>query len=158
MYLGIDLGTSGVKVVLIDDAQAVLETGHATLGVQTPRPGWSEQTPQDWIDATHAAIADLNQPLDKVAGIGLSGQMHGAVCLDASDNVLRPAILWNDGRAADEAVALDADPRFHDITGNLVFAGFTAPKLVWMQQHEPCLLYTSPSPRDLSTSRMPSSA
>lgn len=139
MYLGIDLGTSGVKVVLIDDAQAVLETGHATLGVQTPRPGWSEQTPQDWIDATRAAIADLNQPLDKVAGIGLSGQMHGAVCLDASDNVLRPAILWNDGRAADEAIALDADPRFHDITGNLVFAGFTAPKLVWMQQHEPDL-------------------
>lgn len=139
MYLGIDLGTSGVKVVLIDDAQTVLGTGHSTLGVQTTCPGWSEQRPQDWIDATRTAFADLGQPLDRVAGIGLSGQMHGAVCLDASDRVLRSAILWNDGRAADEAAALDADPRFHDITGNLVFAGFTAPKLVWMQKHEPDL-------------------
>ncbi|MCF3973908.1 xylulokinase [Paracoccus salsus] len=139
MYLGIDLGTSGVKVVLIDDAQAVLQTGHARLDVQTPQPGWSEQDPQAWIDATRAALAGLDQPLDRVAGIGLSGQMHGAVCLDASDRVLRPAILWNDGRASAEAATLDADPRFHAITGNLVFAGFTAPKLLWMRRHEPDL-------------------
>src|SRR5690606_32946792 len=103
MYLGIDLGTSGVKTVLIDDAQRVIGTGHAGLKVSTPQPGWSEQAPQDWIDATRAAIADLKEPLDRVAGIGLSGQMHGAVCLDESDRVLRPAILWNDGRASEEA-------------------------------------------------------
>ena len=139
MFLGIDLGTSGVKVVLIDDTHAVLGTGHGKLGVQTPQPGWSEQRPEDWIAATRTAIADLGQPLDRVAGIGLSGQMHGAVCLDDSDQVLRPAILWNDGRAAAEATALDDDPRFHRLTGNLVFAGFTAPKLVWMQAHEPDL-------------------
>ncbi|MBU3030536.1 xylulokinase [Paracoccus marinaquae] len=139
MFLGIDLGTSGVKVVLIDDSHAVCGTGHARLGVDTPKPGWSEQQPQDWIEATRAAIGDLALPLDRVAGIGLSGQMHGAVCLDASDRVLRPAILWNDGRASDEAAQLDADPQFRAITGNIVFAGFTAPKLVWMQRHEPDL-------------------
>lgn len=139
MFLGIDLGTSGVKVVLINDAHEVLGTGHAGLTVQSPQPGWSEQDPADWIAATCAAIADLKQPLDKVAGIGLSGQMHGAVCLDSADAVLRAAILWNDGRAADEATALDSDPQFHAITGNIVFAGFTAPKLVWMQRHEPDL-------------------
>lgn len=139
MYLGIDLGTSGVKAVLIDETQAVRGTGHARLDVQTPAPGWSEQAPQDWVQATRTALADLDTPLDRVAGIGLSGQMHGAVCLDRSDRVLRPAILWNDGRAQAEATALDADPQFHEITGNLVFAGFTAPKLVWMQTHEPDL-------------------
>lgn len=139
MYLGIDLGTSGVKVVLINDAQQVLGTGHGKLTVSTPHPGWSEQAPQDWIKATRTALADLNQPLDKVAGIGLSGQMHGAVCLDASDEVLRPAILWNDGRASAEATELDNSPEFREITGNIVFAGFTAPKLVWMQKHEPQL-------------------
>ncbi|RNF36293.1 xylulokinase [Paracoccus methylarcula] len=139
MYLGIDLGTSGVKTVLIDDAQRVIGTGHAGLKVSTPQPGWSEQAPQDWIDATRAALADLGKPLDRVAGIGLSGQMHGAVCLDESGRVLRPAILWNDGRASEEAAQLDGQQRFRDVTGNLVFAGFTAPKLVWMQRHEPQL-------------------
>lgn len=139
MFLGIDLGTSGVKAVLIDAEQTLRGTGHARLGVMTPRPGWSEQAPQDWIDATRAALADLGEPLDQVQGIGLSGQMHGAVCLDAADRVLRPAILWNDGRASAEAASLDTDPQFHTITGNLVFAGFTAPKLMWMQTHEPDL-------------------
>lgn len=139
MYLGIDLGTSGIKVVLIDDSHRVLGTGHARLGVQTPQPGWSEQHPDAWIAAAREALADLDMALDKVAGIGLSGQMHGAVCLDAGDQVLRPAILWNDGRASDEAAMLDADPQFRSITGNIVFAGFTAPKLVWMQRHEPDL-------------------
>lgn len=139
MFLGIDLGTSGVKVVLIDDTQRVLGTGHAALSIANPRPGWSEQVPQDWIAATRQAIADLGLPLDRVAGIGLSGQMHGAICLDSNHRVLRPAILWNDGRASDEAERLDADPRFRKLTGNIVFAGFTAPKLVWMQHHEPDL-------------------
>ena len=137
MFLGIDLGTSGVKVVLIDDAQRVLGTGHAALTVTNPQPGWSEQVPQDWIAATRQAIADLDLPLNKVAGIGLSGQMHGAVCLDSHHQVLRPAILWNDGRASKQAAMLDGDPQFRKRTGNIVFAGFTAPKLVWMQRHEP---------------------
>ena len=139
MFLGIDLGTSGVKAVLIDAAHRVLGTGHAGLTVQSPVAGWSEQDPAAWIRATKAAIGDLDHGLDQVQGIGLSGQMHGAVCLDRDDQLLRPAILWNDGRARDEAAQLDADPQFHAITGNLVFAGFTAPKLLWMRRHEPNL-------------------
>lgn len=137
MYLGIDLGTSAVKAVLIDDHQQVIGTGHGRLSVSNPQSGWSEQQPADWIAATKAALSDLGQPLRQVAGIGLSGQMHGAVCLDANNEVLRPAILWNDGRASKEAGELDADPQFRTLTGNIVFAGFTAPKLVWMQRHEP---------------------
>lgn len=139
MFLGLDLGTSGVKAVLIGEDQAEIATGHAPLTVSNPQSGWSEQDPADWVAACRAAIAGLNVPLDRVAGIGLSGQMHGAVCLDAGDQVLRPAILWNDGRANVEATELDADPRFRAITGNIVFAGFTAPKLVWMARHEPDL-------------------
>lgn len=141
MFLGIDLGTSGVKAVLIDAAHRVLGTGHAALAVQSPLPGWSEQDPAAWVKAAKAAIADLGQDLGQVQGIGLSGQMHGAVCLDRDDQVLRPAILWNDGRARDEAAQMDSDPQFRAITGNLVFAGFTAPKLLWMQRHEPNLFH-----------------
>lgn len=139
MFLGIDLGTSGVKAVLIGEDQRVVATGHGPLTVSQPHPGWSEQFPADWIAACRTAIAALDAPLDRVAGIGLSGQMHGAICLDDADQVLRPAILWNDGRAHAEAATLDADPRFRDVTGNIVFAGFTAPKLVWMARHEPDL-------------------
>ncbi|WP_299912084.1 xylulokinase [uncultured Paracoccus sp.] len=139
MFLGLDLGTSGVKAALIGDDQAIIATGHAALSVSNPQPGWSEQDPADWIAACRSAIAELGVALDRVAGIGLSGQMHGAVCLDAGDTVLRPAILWNDGRAHGEAAALDGDPRFRRISGNIVFAGFTAPKLVWMARHEPDL-------------------
>lgn len=139
MYLGLDLGTSGVKAALIDGDQTVLATGHGPLSVSNPHPGWSEQNPADWVAACRRAIAGLKAPLDRVAGIGLSGQMHGAVCLDAAGAVLRPAILWNDGRAHAEAAAMDADPQFRAITGNIVFAGFTAPKLVWMERHEPDL-------------------
>ena len=141
MYLGIDLGTSGVKVTLIDDAQAVIGAQTAPLGLHRPHPRWSEQEPADWIAATRAAMAALacDHNLSGLRGIGLSGQMHGAVALDAGDRVLRPAILWNDTRAHAEAAALDADPDFHRISGNIVFAGFTAPKLVWMAAHEPDL-------------------
>ncbi|MFV0303299.1 MAG: xylulokinase [Paracoccus sp. (in: a-proteobacteria)] len=137
MFLGLDLGTSGVKAVLIGEDQTVIATGHAPLSVSNPHPGWSEQAPADWVAACRSAIAGLGVPLARVAGIGLSGQMHGAVCLDADGAVLRPAILWNDGRAHAEAAELDADPRFRTVTGNIVFAGFTAPKLVWMARHEP---------------------
>ena len=141
MYLGLDLGTSGVKAMLIDGDQHVIGSANGALEVSRPHPGWSEQDPADWIRATEEAIAGLkaNHPaaLAGVRGIGLSGQMHGATLLDAADKVLRPCILWNDTRSHAEATALDADPRFRAITGNIVFPGFTAPKLVWVAKNEP---------------------
>lgn len=141
MYLGIDLGTSGVKVMLIDGDQKVIGSGNGGLDVSRPHSGWSEQDPAHWIRATEEAIAILRQKhakeLAAVKGIGLSGHMHGATLIDAADNVLRPCILWNDTRSFEEAAALDADPRFRKITGNIVFPGFTAPKLAWVAKHEP---------------------
>jgi xylulokinase len=139
MYLGIDLGTSGVKALLMDEGQRVLGSATMALTVSRPRPGWSEQDPADWIAATRAALQELGarHDLRGVEGIGLSGQMHGAVALDGSDRVIRPAILWNDGRSAAQAARLDADPQFRAISGNIVFPGFTAPKLVWMAEEEP---------------------
>lgn len=139
MYLGLDLGTSGVKALLMDGAQRVLGSATAPLTVSRPAPGWSEQDPADWIAAAERAVADLRarHDLSAVQGIGLSGQMHGAVTLDAGDRVIRPAILWNDGRSHAQAARLDADPRFRAISGNIVFPGFTAPKLVWMAEEEP---------------------
>ena len=141
MYIGLDLGTSGLKAILIDDAQAILAEAVAPLEVNRPFDGWSEQAPASWLDATGAVLRALRQKADlsAVRGIGLSGQQHGATLLDAADHVLRPCILWNDTRAAVEAAALDADPQFRAITGNIMFAGFTAPKLVWARQHEPHL-------------------
>ncbi|QUS36056.1 xylulokinase [Falsirhodobacter algicola] len=140
MYIGLDLGTSGLKGVLIDEAQHVVAEAVAPLEVSRPHPGWSEQNPADWIAACEAVLSVLaGSDLSAVKGIGLSGQQHGAVVLDAADAVLRPAILWNDTRAHAEAAALDADPRFRTISGNIVFAGFTAPKLMWMARHEPAL-------------------
>ena len=141
MYLGLDLGTSGVKALLIDGGQTVIGSGHGALEVSRPRPGWSEQDPADWIRATEEAIGELNAKhpaeLAAVKGIGLSGQMHGATLLDEGDQVLRPCILWNDTRSHAEAARLDADPRFRKITGNIVFPGFTAPKLAWVRNNEP---------------------
>lgn len=139
MYLGIDLGTSGVKVLLMDESQRVLGSANAPLSVSRPQDGWAEQNPADWIAATITALAELRgtHDLSGVRGIGLSGQMHGAVVLDAFDQVIRPAILWNDTRSHVEAARLDAMPEFRAITGNIVFPGFTAPKLVWMAEHEP---------------------
>ncbi|TGQ40755.1 xylulokinase [Mesorhizobium sp. M00.F.Ca.ET.216.01.1.1] len=141
MYLGLDLGTSGVKALLIDAGQTVVGSGHALLDVSRPHPGWSEQNPTDWIRACEAAIAELKAShptqLGAVKGIGLSGQMHGATLVDAGDQVLRPCILWNDTRSHAEAAALDADPRFRKLTGNIVFPGFTAPKLAWVKNNEP---------------------
>jgi len=138
MYIGLDLGTSGLKGVLIDDNQRVVAEATAPLTVQRPHPGWSEQDPAAWIAAAEAVLTTLGAgDLSAVRGIGLSGQQHGAVVLDASDKVLRPAILWNDTRSHAEAASLDADPRFRAISGNIVFPGFTAPKLVWMARHEP---------------------
>ena len=138
MYIGLDLGTSGLKGILIDDAQRVLAEATAPLSVSRPAPGWSEQAPADWILAVEAVLTALAaHGLGAVRGIGLSGQMHGATLLDAADKVLRPCILWNDTRSHLEAAELDADPRFRAITGNIVFPGFTAPKLVWVARREP---------------------
>jgi len=138
MYIGLDLGTSGLKGVLIDAGQRVLAEATAPLAVSRPAPGWSEQAPADWTLAVEAVLTALAaHGLGAVRGIGLSGQMHGATLLDAADAVLRPCILWNDTRAHAEAAALDADPRFRAISGNIVFPGFTAPKLVWVAKHEP---------------------
>jgi xylulokinase len=141
MYLGLDLGTSGVKAMLIDGDQKIVGSANGSLDVSRPHSGWSEQEPADWVRATEEAVAGLKAKHPKefaaVRGIGLSGQMHGATLIDAADKVLRPCILWNDTRSYVEAAALDADPRFRALTGNIVFPGFTAPKLAWVKKHEP---------------------
>lgn len=138
MYLGIDLGTSGVKVLLIDQSQAIIDSTSANISVSNPQHGWSEQDPASWITATESALAALSQKhnLAAVKGIGLSGQMHGATLLDSAGEVIRPCILWNDVRSHAEAESLNADPLFEHTTGNIVFPGFTAPKLAWCATHE----------------------
>lgn len=141
MFIGLDLGTSGLKGILMDDTQAVLAEASAPLTVTRPAPGHSEQSPADWIAAAETVLDALaaKASLAAVRGIGLSGQMHGATLLDASDEVLRPCILWNDTRAHAEAAVLDGDPMFRRISGNIVFPGFTAPKLDWLRAHEPAI-------------------
>jgi xylulokinase len=142
MYLGIDVGTSEVKVVLVDEAQRLVAIAHAGLEVDRPHPQWSEQDPDSWWRATEKAIGEIRgkhaAELASVVGIGLSGQMHGAVLLDGDDRVLRPAILWNDARSEAECAELERRaPESRRITGNLAMPGFTAPKLVWVAEHEP---------------------
>lgn len=142
MYLGIDLGTSEVKLLLMEESGEVAATAGAALTVSRPHPQWSEQDPAQWWSATRTAMRDLRAShgaaLGRVRAIGLSGQMHGAVLLDAQDRVLRPAILWNDGRSHQECDALAArEPLLPAITGNLAMPGFTAPKLAWVARHEP---------------------
>jgi len=141
MYLGLDLGTSGLKAMLIDENQKVIASADAPLTVQRLHHGWSEQNPADWISACEVAVGRLQErhpaELAAVKGIGLSGHMHGATLVGASGDVLRPCILWNDTRSYVEAAQLDDDPRFRAITGNIVFPGFTAPKLVWVRNNEP---------------------
>ena len=144
MYLGIDLGTSELKLLLLDDRHRIIATLGEPLTVSRPQPLWSEQAPADWWHALDAAMQRLRlaQPaaLAAVRAIGLSGQMHGAVLLDAHDAVLRPAILWNDGRSGAQCAALEAAvPNLHTIAGNLAMPGFTAPKLIWVREHEPAL-------------------
>ncbi len=138
MYLGLDLGTSGLKGVILDDDQRIVAEATAPLTVSRPHSGWSEQAPADWIAAAEAVFDALEgKGLRDVTGIGLSGQQHGATLLDAADQVLRPCILWNDTRAHVEAAEMDADPAFRRIAGNIIFPGFTAPKLRWVERHEP---------------------
>ena len=142
MYLGIDIGTSEVKVLLLASDHHQVGTAGAALAISRPHPGHSEQEPVDWWQATQAALARLRQahPAEfaKVRGIGLSGQMHGAVLLGANHAVLRPAILWNDTRASQECVQMMQElPAAAGLAGSLLMPGFTAPKLRWLASHEP---------------------
>jgi len=140
-FLGLDLGTSGLKGLLIDARQVVLAEASAPLTTHHPAPGWSEQEPTSWTHAARAVLdqlkADAPDHLARLSAIGLSGHMHGATLLDSADQVLRPCLLWNDTRAAAEATEMDADPAFRQVTGNIVFPGFTAPKVEWVRRHEP---------------------
>ncbi|WP_284256741.1 FGGY family carbohydrate kinase, partial [Klebsiella pneumoniae] len=143
-FLGIDLGTSEVKVLLTDSRSVPLATGAATLSISRPHPHWSEQSPQAWWHAMLDAIASVRaaHPAGFAAlrGIALSGQMHGATLIDRADQVLRPAILWNDTRAGTECVELEAlVPESRAITGNMAMPGFTAPKLLWLAKYEPAV-------------------
>jgi len=141
VYVGIDLGTSSVKVVLVDAEQRTVASATRPLDVQRPRALWSEQDPEAWWCATGEALDELaGRPdgLAAVRGIGLSGQMHGATLLDSRDRVLRPAILWNDGRSGSACEELRRRlPAVERITGNAVMPGLTAPKLLWVAEHEP---------------------
>ncbi|QRR05044.1 xylulokinase [Burkholderia sp. MS455] len=145
MYIGLDLGTSGVKAVLLDRDGAVRASASRPLSVSRPRPRWSEQAPLDWWDGACGALAALVadaraagiDPHD-IGALGLTGQMHGATLLDAHGDVLRPAILWNDGRADAECAELERlAPALRAVAGNLAMPGFTAPKLLWVRRHEP---------------------
>jgi xylulokinase len=139
MYLGIDIGTSAVKAVVVDDTGSVVDQASAALSVSRPHALWSEQNPADWWSATNNAVSDLRLPVRKaVRAIGLSGQMHGATLLDKQLRALRPCILWNDGRSAAQCAEMEASmPQLTKITGNRAMPGFTAPKLLWVRRHEP---------------------
>lgn len=143
-YIGIDLGTSSVKLLLMQHDGTVLSSVSKDYPVNYPKSGWSEQDPCDWLRQTLTGLTELlgTEHADKtqIRGIGIGGQMHGLVVLDKYDNVIRPAILWNDGRTASETEFLNAGigkKRLAEYTGNIAFAGFTAPKILWMRKHEP---------------------
>jgi xylulokinase len=141
MFIGLDLGTSGLRGLLVDSAGKPVGAADTSYDVAHPNLGWSEQNPGDWIQACKLVMAQLrdNHPteFEAVQGIGISGHMHGATLLDKMGEVLRPCILWNDTRSHVEAAAFDAMPMFRALTGNIVFPGFTAPKLKWVAKHEP---------------------
>ncbi len=140
-YIGIDLGTSSAKGILTDRSGAILREASAFYEVSYPHDGWSEQDPADWLKALKALLAELSADVsDKVEGISFGGQMHGLVLLDEHDAVIRPAILWNDGRTERETAYLNeviGRKKLSERTANIAFAGFTAPKLLWVKEHEP---------------------
>ncbi|MEO0380702.1 MAG: xylulokinase [Pseudomonadota bacterium] len=141
MFLGLDLGTSGVKALLVDGEGRAVGSADASYDVANPATGWSEQDPADWIVGVESALSALQaahpQAYGAVKGLALSGHMHGAVLVDAAGAVLRPCILWNDTRSFEQARSIDKDPQAQAISGNIVFPGFTAPKLAWVAAHEP---------------------
>lgn len=139
-FLGIDLGTSGLRALLVDGGGRPVGSAERPYPVSHPLSGWSEQNPADWTRALDAAVAELRDrhpEFSALRGIGVAGHMHGATLLDAGDRVIRPCILWNDSRSHEQAARLDAAPGFRRLSGNIVFAGFTAPKLEWVRDHEP---------------------
>ena len=141
MFVGLDIGTSGVRGILVNETGTVAAEADAPLSTTHPHPGWSEQDPDSWIAACDQVMKTLrssqSEAFSQLRGIGLSGHMHGATLIDASGRALRPCILWNDTRSAVQASALDADPVMRDASANIVFPGFTAPKLAWVAEHEP---------------------
>ena len=142
LYIGIDLGTSAMKLLLMDAEGRILNTVTKEYPLEFPQPGWSQQNPEDWEKALFEGLPELLQGFDasQVAGIGCGGQMHGLVVLDEKDEVIRPAILWNDGRTAKQVDYLNNEigkDKLSALTANIAFAGFTAPKILWMKENEP---------------------
>ena len=142
LYIGIDLGTSAVKLLLMDGAGKIQKIVSREYPLYFPNPGWSEQNPEDWYTEAIEGLKELTADCDKsqVAGISFGGQMHGLVILDRDDQVIRPAILWNDGRTAKETDYLNQEigkDKLSEYTANIAFAGFTAPKVLWVKNQEP---------------------
>ncbi len=142
LFLGIDLGTSSVKLLVMDENGVVQASAGGEYGLSFPKPGWSEQEPQDWVAQMEASMEQLRSQCDikEIAGISFAGQMHGLVLLDENDNVIRPAILWNDGRTKEECDYLNQTvgrEKISAYTANMALTGFTAPKLLWVKKHEP---------------------
>ena len=142
LYIGVDLGTSAVKLLLMDETGDIKNIVSKEYPLFFPHPGWSEQNPEDWFEKSMEGIRELTEEFDrsKVAGISFGGQMHGLVALDKDDQVIRPAILWNDGRTGEETDYLNnviGKDKLSQYTANIAFAGFTAPKILWMKKHEP---------------------
>ena len=141
-YIGVDLGTSAMKLLLMDAEGKIHNTVTKEYPLEFPQPGWSQQKPEDWKKALYEGMPELLAGVDasQVAGIGAGGQMHGLVVLDENDNVIRPAILWNDGRTAKQVDYLNGvigKEKLSALTANIAFAGFTAPKILWMKENEP---------------------
>ena len=141
-YIGVDLGTSAVKLLLMDQEGQVVNIVSREYPLSFPHPGWSEQNPEDWWEQSKEGIKELISKIDatEVAGISFGGQMHGLVILDENDQVIRPAILWNDGRTTKETDYLNqviGKEKLSEYTANIAFAGFTAPKILWVKENEP---------------------
>ncbi len=141
-YIGVDLGTSAVKLLLMDQEGQVVNIVSREYPLSFPHPGWSEQNPEDWWEQSKEGIKELISKIDatEVAGISFGGQMHGLIILDEKDQVIRPAILWNDGRTTKETDYLNqviGKEKLSEYTANIAFAGFTAPKLLWVKENEP---------------------
>ncbi|MCR5688577.1 MAG: xylulokinase [Lachnospiraceae bacterium] len=144
LYIGVDLGTSAVKLLLMNEKGGIEKIVSKEYPLEFPHPGWSQQKPEDWWEQTVEGLKELTQYANKsdIAGISFGGQMHGLVVLDKDDNVIRPAILWNDGRTGKETEYLNnviGKDKLSKYTANIAFAGFTAPKILWMKEHEPDL-------------------
>ena len=141
LYIGVDLGTSAVKLLLMDSEGKIKKIVSREYPLYFPNPGWSEQNPEDWLEQSLEGIRELTSECEKsdIAGISFGGQMHGLVVLDKEDKVIRPAILWNDGRTGEETDYLNqvvGKEKLSEFTANIAFAGFTAPKILWMKKHE----------------------